>query len=55
MLDIQAGNVNAEAGDVNVNVNAECKCLKGAEPGRRPGERLFSLMLDPRVQKTEIF
>jgi hypothetical protein len=38
MLDIQAGNVNAEAGDVNVN--AECKCLKGAEPGRRPGERL---------------
>jgi hypothetical protein len=40
MLDIQAGNVNAEAGDVNVNVNAECKCLKGAEPGRRPGERL---------------
>jgi hypothetical protein len=29
--------------------------LKGAEPGRRPGERLFSLMLDPRVQKTEIF
>jgi hypothetical protein len=41
MLDIQAGNVNAEAGDVNVNVNAECKCLKGAEPGRRPGERLY--------------